>query len=167
MPGQGYAKDVGAYAKAEKLHLAQYTQASHSGAAQDGDSLDAAKVDGPEQYQSAELQIEVDATGTLTGSQTLDTVINLQDSEDGSSWADVAAGTLLSTDHVGPGDLTAKSLDQLTGGGTETLSASFAVELARLRRYVRVQVTPTFTGGGDTALYSVVFVAGGAKKLPV
>lgn len=167
MPGQGYAKDVGAYAKAEKLHLAVYNGTTHSGNAQDGGSYEAAPDNGPDRDQSAQLHIEVEGTGTLTGAATLDTVINLQDSEDGSTWANVAAGVLLGTEHGGPGDLTAKSLGQLVGGGTEALTAKYDVELARLRRFVRVQITPTFSAGGDSAIYSAALVVGGAKKLPV
>jgi hypothetical protein len=162
MPSVSYMREIGAHVKCDRLHLAAISDADN-GTPQDGASIDTEAQPGYEGYESAAFCVDV--AGTLTASATLDLDVNLQDSDDGIAWANVAAGVLMSAENGGPGDLTAYALTQMVGGVNDDLAVKFNVETGRLRRFVRLQVTPTFSTT-DSALVSVQAVSGGARDLP-
>jgi len=87
----------------------------------------------------------VDAKATLTTDQTLTVTANLQDSANGSSWADITDPAVILT---------------LTATGTGVGTIGFDLSLAR--RYVRIQATPDLSHSGtDTASIVGVVVFGG------
>lgn len=160
-------RDVGALANAGKLHLASIAFGDN-GTPQNGGSVDTHPVLGDVRMQalrSAQLHIFVDAT--LTVANTLDLTVNLQDAPDNGSdapgtFADVPAGTLLDTIHGGTGDLTAFALDQILQAAPVQEFSLGPIDLTRLDRHVRVQVTPTFSNAADTALIAAFLVVGGS-----
>lgn len=166
------AKDIGGHVSSQKLHLASIAFADN-GTPQNGSSIDAqpdiATTGRYQALRSALFVVEVDAT--LAGSQTLDLTVNLQHAPDDGTgspgaFVDVPAGTLLGTEHGGPGDISALALTQIVDTDPTLQVATLDVELARLERHVRLQVTPTFTGAGDSALISVYGVLGGPAIKP-
>lgn len=87
----------------------------------------------------------VDAKTTLTAQKTLTITANLQDSANGSTWADITTPAVILT-------LSA------TGSGVGTLG----FDLSTARRYVRIQATPELSADNtDTATFGGVVVFGG------
>lgn len=183
MPSMGYFKDAGAYVEPVKLHL-ESIATGDSGVERNGDNFDvlraldgayAAAGEGRHQnFQSMKLYLEVDATGTLTATDTLDISINLQHAPEDTTtpdtpgvFVDVPAGTLLAAVHLGPGDITDLAMTQMVGGTNETLRFVVDVDLSRLERFVRVQYTPTFSNAADTAEVAMIGLLAGATILPV
>jgi len=167
----GGNKDIGALASSSRLHLASISNADN-GVAQDGASLDTqeALTDGRAQSRrTAELVIDVSAS--LTAAATLDLVINLQHAPDDGAgspgaFVDVPAGTLLGASDLGPGDLLADALAQIVQGTNDDQQYNIGpVDLSRLERHVRVQITPTFSAA-DSAIIDADFVFGGTQLRP-
>lgn len=161
-------KDVGAYQNPQKLHLF-VADSGNSGVEQDGGSVDSQPVYATEgnaqALRSAEIVIDVDAAGSITGSETATLDVTLQDSADNAAWADVASDVLMGTEHGADAVPGAAAL-VLTGGGAEDGQVRFGVELARLRRYVRVQLTVTLSNAADSARVACYALAGGAAIRP-
>jgi hypothetical protein len=106
----------------------------------------------------------VTARATLTEAKTLVVKATLQDSADGSTWADVAAALQPS----GAADSTIRTLTGGVGGTTETSINEIALDCASLRRYVRIQLHCDLSHSGtDVADVHCVAVKGGASALPV
>jgi hypothetical protein len=87
-------------------------------------------------------------TGVLTA--------NLQDSANGSSWADITTPAVVLT------------LLGKTGGTTETGIAKLGFDLTKARRYIRIQVTPDLNATStDTAVVGGgLAVFGGLNEVP-
>jgi len=91
----------------------------------------------------------VDAKATLAATKSLTITANLQDSADGSNWADITDPAVILT-------LTSAA------GGTEVGVGTLGYDLSRARRYVRIQATPDLSATGtDTASICGVAVFGG------
>lgn len=91
----------------------------------------------------------VDAKTTLTTDKTLTITANLQDSANGSTWADITDPAVILT-------ITA------TGSGVGTLG----FDLSRARRYVRIQATPELSATNtDTATFGGVVVFSGMSDV--
>lgn len=105
----------------------------------------------------------VTCRAVLTDKKSLTVKATLQDSADGSSWADVAAT-------YQPGGAADSTLRTLTsaGGTTETSVDEIAVNAVPLRRYLRIQLHADLNASGtDVADIHAVAVKGGASRLPV
>lgn len=106
----------------------------------------------------------VTCRAVLAATKTLVVKATLQDSADGSSWADVAAA-------YQPGGAADSTIRTLTGGGggsTETSVNEIAVDAVPLRRYLRIQLHADLNAAGtDVADIHAVAVKGGASRLPV
>lgn len=122
-----------------------YALASTSATA--GGSGDATEVDGAT-IDTASLPARpngvvffVPVTATLAATKTLTITANLQDSANGSTWADITDPAVLLT------------LTGDTGGSTETGCVKLGYDLSRARQYVRIQATPDLNATGtDTAV---------------
>ncbi len=92
--------------------------------------------------------------GAATGSPSAVSVTaKLQDSADGSTWADVVADDVNPTVQVA-----------VTAVNTQGF---FAIDASRLKRYVRLVFTVAFTGGSSpTILMDAKFMAGGSVSIP-
>lgn len=91
---------------------------------------------------------------TLASGKTLSIAYAVQDSADGSTWADyqTAAGSVVAT---GP-----------SGGGAVKGVLNIQVDLNSARRYVRVNSNPDLNASGtDTAVTRSVWVMGGFDRL--
>lgn len=90
------------------------------------------------------------STGAVAGAPTAQTVdAKIQDSADGTTWADVAGLTIA----------------QITAADTEQ---ELDIDLTPLKRYIRVVATITFTGGTTPTIGLFAgFALGGAKEEPV
>lgn len=83
----------------------------------------------------------VPVTATLAQAETITLTANLQDSADGSTWADITTPAVLLT-------LTGGS-----GGSTETGCVKLGFDVSRARQYLRVQATPNLSAANtDTAV---------------
>lgn len=92
----------------------------------------------------------VDAKATLAATKTLTITANLQDSANGSSWADITDPAVILT------------LTGAGGGSTETGVGVLGFDLSRARKYVRIQATPDLSATGtDTASIMGVAIFGG------
>ena len=105
-------------------------------------------------YESAMFWLFI---ATVTGSPTSFTVDGkLQDSADGSTWADVAADLSINTK---------VAFTQRTAINTQDW---FNTDLSRLRRYVRLVFTVTFVGGTTPTvlLDAKAMLSGGVRQPP-
>jgi hypothetical protein len=169
----GGNRDIGALAETNRLHLAYWTT-TESAVEQDGAALDTHPQLGAEWNVQAKRsgEIVIDVNATLTVAETLDLSVQLQDAADDGAgspdtWADVAAGVLLDTAHGGTGDLTAYALPQILQAAPSQKFSLGPIDLTRLRRHVRLQVTPTFSNVADVASVSVHVITGGAAIRPI
>lgn len=95
-------------------------------------------------FEDAALIVSVGAvTGTPTG-QTID--VKVQDSTDGTTWADVAGLTV----------------EQITTGDTYK---ELGINLSPLRRYIRAVATVAFTGGTTPTVQLAVDMALGKNRV--
>lgn len=119
-----------------------------------GATLD--RFDGGQQhFNSAALSIAYEAA--LAQGATLSFAVEIQESEDGSTWdtvEEVQASTVAATGPTGGGIVY----------GCVRLRESYEVR----SRYIRYNVTPNLSASGtDTAKVAVIAVMGGANTLPV
>lgn len=170
----GGNRDIGALAETNRLHLVAWSN-TESGVEQNGGSVDtqAQLSDADTNYQVKRSgEIVADVAATLTAAETLDLVVQLQDADDDGTgspdtWADVAAGVLLDTAHGGTGDLTAYALPQILQAAPDQKFSLGPIDLTRLRRHVRLQVTPTFSNVADTCVITVHMITGGSAIRPI
>jgi len=125
-----------------------------------GGSGDATEVDGTSIQRSAlgsmyeSVKVVVHGVTTLQAAETLSVAANLQDSADGSSWADF--GTAVASAVVATGVTTAAGFE-----------STYDFDIRAARDYVRVQFTPSIsTADTDTASIGAVMVLGGATEYP-
>jgi hypothetical protein len=125
-------------------------------------SGDATEIDGPaiirtslgSLYESVKLSIHGNAT--LASGLTLTIAANLQDSADGSTWADF--GTALAATVVATGE---------SGGSAELFETFLDADIRGAKAYLRAQVTPDLTHTGtDTALIGGTLIFGGPTTYP-
>jgi hypothetical protein len=105
--------------------------------------------------QTAEIVILSEAV--LAAAATLSiTALKVEDSADGSSWADYAVQTAPGVVSTGPG-----------GGGTVRTQTAAGVNLSSARRYVRVTHTPDLSAANtDTAKTLAMVVFAGFPSIP-
>lgn len=110
-------------------------------------------------YPKAEaLTFAVQGNAVLAASQTLALPVRVQDSADGSSWADV-------TDPRINGVATA-SKTSAAGAGTIQVVTVVGVPMEYCRRYVRCVAKPNLSAGGtDTARLQGVAILSGLQKV--
>lgn len=100
--------------------------------------------------------IAIPYSATLQQDETLSMAVEIQESDDGTSWD--TAEELQASAVEATGD---------TGGSTETGIVRIADNFEGRKRYVRVNVTPDLSASGtDTAFWTAVLVQGGAEELP-
>lgn len=93
-------------------------------------------------------------SAVLTTSATLSLGVTLQESADGSAWADAAAAYQ-------------PTVANLVEGVNEIDVVALDIDLLGLKRYVRLQTLPNLSAGSaDTAEVACVVVLGGATVLP-
>jgi hypothetical protein len=98
----------------------------------------------------------VRANATLAESETLTLAAKIEDSADGSNWADLVASASVLT------------LTGGAGGSTEAGIGVVGVDLRSADRYIRVVATPDLSASGtDTASVDAVCVLTGGDVLPV
>jgi hypothetical protein len=127
-----------------------------AGGAGDGTEADGVTIDQralSTGFNSVEFNIA--AKAVLAEDETLTVTGNLQDSADGSSWADITTPATLLT------------LTGGAGGSTERGVARMGVDLTKYRRYVRCQATPELSAANtDTANLQGIAIFGGGQELP-
>lgn len=127
-----------------------------AGGAGDNTEVDGATLDTmalPCHAQS--VSFVIGARATLAQTKTLTVTANLQDSADGSQWADITDPAAILV------------LTGATGGSTETGTAKIGYDLTKARRYVRIQATPDLNATGtDTATIFGTAIFGGLQILP-
>lgn len=95
-------------------------------------------------FEDAVLMVSV---GAVAGSPTAQTVdVKVQDSADGTTWADVAGLTV----------------EQITAADT---SKDLGINLSPLRRYIRAVATVAFTGGTTPNIQLAVDIALGKSRV--
>lgn len=123
-------------------------------------SGDNTEVDGPsiDRQNATSMSVAIVAQAALAATKTLVVKATIQDSADGSTFADVAAAL----QPGGAANSTVLTLTGGAGGSTERGVYQLGVNLASLRRYVRVQVLPDLNATGtDTATLAAVVSLGG------
>lgn len=123
---------------------------------------DATEIDGTSIQRSALGSMYESCKLTIVGNATLSSgllitlVANLQDSADGSTWADF--GTALALTTAGTGG---------SGGDEQQFDIDLDNDIRGAKDYLRVQVTPNLTHTGtDTAILAGTIVFGGASENP-
>lgn len=102
-------------------------------------------------------EVGVFFSATLAATKTLSiTALKVEDSADGSTWADYAVLTAPGVVATGP-----------TGGGTVSGQATSGVNLSGARKYIRVTHTPDLSATGtDTATTVAIAVLAGFTPIP-
>lgn len=102
--------------------------------------------------------IAIVAKATLAATKTLTVKLVVQDSADGVTFADVAAGL----QPGGSANSTVMTLTGAAGGSTESGLYQLGINLSSLKRYIRVRLTPDLNATGtDTATVAAVVSLGG------
>lgn len=126
-----------------------------AGGTGDETAINGTTIDLNAQPMGEVVAFAVGAKAVLAVTKTLTVTGKIQDSADGSTWADVKSfGTLI-------------SLLGGSGGTTERGANLMQIDRARLRRYVRSVVTPDLSATGtDTAVIQTVGILGGLQVAP-
>lgn len=104
--------------------------------------------------QFSSIDFLVGGSGSLASTETATVSMTIQDSADGSTWADVVSDTTVAT-----------ATDATNG---ERAAGHLGVDLTKCRRYVRCQVTVTMSASvTDTFAYGVIAALAGARDLPI
>ena len=148
-------RDVGEEILAQNAALVTTVTAGGAGDATEIDGISIDRQSLGSLYESCKLSIV--GAGNVTSGLTLTVTANMQDSDDGSTWADY--GTAYAATVV------------LTGASGGSTQSSFQVfldnDLRPAKRYIRCQVTPDMSDtDDDTALIAAVLVLGGASTNP-
>lgn len=116
----------------------------------DGASLNRATLG----YKPESVSFEIPLRAVLGAGESCTLTANLQDSADGSSWADITTPAVI---------LTISS----SAGGTVTGVGRLGFDLSRARKYIRVQATPNLSRANtDTAVMGAgVAIFGGIQAL--
>ena len=166
MSEMALVKDIGAYVLGEPALAITNVNAGAAGDGGEVDGFDFDRLQYANEQQppaSAALMIQVALTGGTTVPESWDIDVQLQDGASTASYADV-------------------TLKDQTTSFTQTLTidtddadykanriVTVPLNLQKLRQFVRVQVTPTFTGTTTTTKdidFSAVYVTGGSNILP-
>jgi len=117
----------------------------------DGASLNKATIG----FKAESVVFEVRVRAPLGAPETCIVTANLQDSANGSSWADITTPAVVLT-LTGPG-----------GGGTVTGVARLGYDLNKARQYIRIQATPDCSRANtDTAVMGAgVAIFGGLQQI--
>lgn len=120
-----------------------------AGGSGDGDEVNGVSIDREDAHCA---RFSVAARAALGAGESLVVQATVQDSADGSTFADVAAD-------LQPGGAADSTILTLTsaGGGTVTGEATIDVDLSSLRRYVRIQLHPD-ASRANTDTYTVAAV---------
>ncbi|PWC96960.1 hypothetical protein [Azospirillum sp. TSO5] len=149
--------NVGAYLKAK---IGSAFVSATAGGTGDNASVNGAAVDRLSSSTGALAAsgvFNVFYSATLAATKTLSlTALKVQDSADGSTWADYLTPSA-------PGVVATGA----SGGSTETGVSTLAVDLNSARRYVRVVFTPDLSASGtDTASLLATAVLAGYDRIP-
>jgi len=126
-----------------------------AGAAGDNAQVNGISVD---RKDATSASVVVTARAVLAATKTLTVKLIVQDSADGTTFTNVAAAL----QPAGAADSVVLTLTGGAGGSTENGQYQLGLNLASLRRYVRVQLTPDLNATGvDTATVAALFVLGG------
>jgi hypothetical protein len=151
--------DVGAFIGAANAVLAEVIT---SGAGNDGVEVDGPTIDRnafSDRGMSASFIVGV--TAVLDATETCIIESQIQDSADGSAWADYDGSV------AGAGTHPTTTLTGGAGGSTERVAHKHDIDLRTARQYIRVQTELTLSRGAtDTAAYGGVVVVGGQQELP-
>lgn len=105
------------------------------------------------------VEFILNASAVLADTRQLNVAYRVQDSADGSTWADVVGGptgTLNLTDPASPGT-----------GSTMHGAVAYDISVEYCRRYVRTVVTPDLSAAGtDTAIITAVAIFQSPDRLP-
>jgi len=155
-------KDVGASLKGVLARIPEVivAAAGNDNVEIDGPRVDRRQVGGDGDvgrlYLSGKVLIEFSAA--LDAAETLSIAANLQDSADGSVFADLVPAQELALAVVATGG---------AGGTTEQGVAELDVDLTGARRFIRLQSTADLSRGAtDTVAIGASFALGGADELP-
>lgn len=145
---QGLGKDINGEILAK---YALDSSAATAGGAGDNTEVNGATLDTQGLAAKAHsVSFIIGAKATLTADKTLVVTAKIEDSADGSSWADLVASATILT-------LTATGVGQ----------AKLGVDLGKARRYVRVSATPNLSHTAtDTSTIFGIAVFGGMQELP-
>ncbi len=159
-------KNIGAYVLGEPALAFNNIE---SGAAGDGTEIDGLDFDRlqyvneQEPPLSAKLMINVRVGGGTTVVESWDVDVQLQDGASTAAYADVTLkdGSTSFTETV--------TIQTDAAGFKANRIVEVNLNLMKLRQFVRVQVTPTYTGTTSTAKdidLSAIFVTGGSNIIP-
>ncbi len=166
MSEMALVKNIGAYVLGEPALAITNVNA---GAAGDGGEVDGFDFD-RQQYaneqeppMSAALMINVALTGGTTVPESWDIDVQLQDGATTAAYADVTLkdGSTSFTETM--------TIDTDDAAFKANRIVTVDLNLMKLRRFVRVQVTPTFTGTTTTTKdidFSAIYVTGGSNIIP-
>ena len=143
------ARDIGEFLQIAGLGYFNAT----AGGSGDATEVDGATVNRDTYGMPESALLKIQWITSLTADKTLAFTITLQDSADGSTWADVTVSDFASAITVKTGALTTDEDFHLS-----------KLKLSGLRQYVRAQVTPDLSHTStDTAIGNFCFVLGGGR----
>ena len=147
-------KDIAAELSAKFALTSTSVTAAGSGDATevDGAAIDTLGISG----DPTSICFFVPIRAVLAATKTAVVTANLQDSANGSTWADITTPAVILT------------LTGTSGGSTETGVGKLGFDLTKARRYIRIQVTPDLNATAtDTAvLGGALAVFGGLNEVP-
>ena len=147
-------RDVKASTKAVFAHVSTAVTAAGTG---DATEITGATIDkNTLGFHAESVVFETPVRAVLAATKTITITMNIEDSADGNSWADVSTAAVELTLLGG------------SGGTTETGVARHGYDLNKLRRYIRVMVTPDMSNTAtDTAVVGGgVATFAGIQQLP-
>lgn len=166
MSEMALVKNIGAYVLGEPALAITNVNAGAAGDGGEVDGLDFDRLSYSNEQQppaSAALMINVALTGGTTVAESWDVTVHVQDGETTAAYTDVTLkdGTTVFVE----------TLTIQTDAAAYKANRIVQVELnlQKLRRFVRVQIQPDFTGTTTTAKdidFSATFVTGGSNIIP-
>lgn len=151
-----FAHDVDAYVKGVNAILPLTISTTNDGNQANGNDIDRNSFG--QLFQSCKLVVPVNTV--LAATETLTVIGNMQDGDTTAAYTDydLADGTTGFSKVFGTTDSTA----------AQTIKdvVEVAVDLQAARRFIRCQITPTFSGSTDAGGIAGVFVMAGSVELP-